>query len=193
MSLITVPRLAPPGAGLPAIELFIGGRLFALKRLLGSRESFTAKFEQERVAIHDLVNSCTAAKRSERVLIPRSRGLEDSSRFWSVWMTLDHLRITNSVFAVLISSLAHGKVPQRKASTAEVKPDPAVTAAVESAYEESCDKLLTVVAEVPDLKTDVRYAHPWFGPLDAFGWHALTATHMSIHRAQIARIIARLQ
>lgn len=193
MSHTTEPQLAPPGAGLPAIELFIGGRMFALKRLLGSRESFTATFEQERMAIRDLVNSCAAAKRGERVLIPRLRGLEDSSRFWSVWMTLDHLRITNSVFAMVITSLAHGKVPQRKASTAEVKPDPAVTAAVESAYEESCDKLLAVVAAVPDLKTSVRYAHPWFGPLNAFGWHAISATHMGIHRAQIARIIAEFR
>ncbi len=193
MSHTTDPQLAPPGAGLPAIELFIGGRLFALKRLLGSRESFTAKFELERVAIRDLVNSCSPTKRRERVLIPRLRGLEDSSRFWSVWMTLDHLRITNSVFAMVITSLVHGKVPQRKASTAEVKPDPAVTATVESAYEESCEKLLAVVAAVPDLKTGVRYAHPWFGPLDAFGWHAISATHMGIHRAQIARIIAEFR
>ena len=139
------------------------------------------------------MNSCAPAERGERVLIPRLRGLEVSSRFWSVWMTLDHLRITNSVFAMVITSLAHGKVPQRQASTAAVKPDPAVTAAVESAYEESCDKLLAAVAAVPDLKTAARYAHPWFGPLDAFGWHALTATHMGIHRAQIARIIAGLK
>lgn len=193
MSNLSDPQLAPPGAGLPAIELFIGGRLFALKRLLGSRESFTAKFEQERVAIRDLLNSCAPSKRGERVLIPRLRGLEDSSRFWSVWMTLDHLRIMNSVFAMVITSLVHGKVPQRKASTAEVKPDPAVTATVEGAYEESCDKLLAVVAAVPDLKTAVCYAHPWFGPLDAFGRHALTATHMGIHRAQITRITEALK
>lgn len=190
MSHTTELKLDPPGAGLPAIELFIGNRLFELKRLLGSRESFMATFEQERLAIRDLVNSCATAKRGERVLIPRLRGLEDSSRFWSVWMTLDHLRITNSVFAMVITSLAHGKVPQKKASTAEVKPDPAVTAAVEGAYEVSCEKLIAVVAAVPDLKTDVSYAHPWFGPLDAFGWHAISATHMGIHRAQIARIIA---
>jgi hypothetical protein len=29
------------------------------------------------------------------VLIARPRGLEDSSRYWSVWMTLDHLRIVH--------------------------------------------------------------------------------------------------
>jgi len=192
MTKITAPQLAAPGAGLPAIELIIGRRLFALKRLLGSRESFTAKFEQERVAIRELVNSCATAKRAEHVLIPRLRGLEDSSRFWSVWMTLDHLRITNSVFSMVITSLAEGKVPGKRASTADVKPDPTVTGKVEDAYEESCDKLLAVVAEVSDLKTAVRYAHPWFGPLDASGWHALTGMHMGIHRAQITGILKHL-
>ena len=78
-------------------------------------------------------------------------------------------------------------------SPADVMPDPGVTAAVESAYEESCNRLLAVVAGVPDLKTAVRYAHPWFGPLDAFGWHAMSGAHMGIHRAQIARIIAGLE
>lgn len=193
MNDITEPQLAPPGAGLPAIELFIGGRLFALKRLFSTRTSLTAKFELEREKIRELVASCDAFKRGERVLIPRLQGLEDSSRFWSVWMTLDHLRITNSIFAMVITSLADGKVPQRKASTAEVKPDPAVTVEVESAYEKSCDELLSAVAAVPDLKSAVKYAHPWFGPLDAFGWHAMSGAHMGIHRAQIARIIAGLE
>ena len=190
MSNSTEPLLAAPGAGLPSIERFIGGRIFALKRLLGSRDAFTKSFEQERAAIHELVNSCEPAIRAERVLIPRLRGLEDSSRFWSVWMTLDHLRITNSVFAMVITSLASGRVPQKTASTADVKPDPAVTASVESSYEESCDELLRAVAAVPDLRTTERYAHPWFGPLDAAGWHALSAMHMGIHRGQIARILS---
>ena len=38
-----------------------------------------------------------------------------------------------------------------------------------------------------------RDAHPWFGPMDASAWHALAGTHMGIHRAQIADIIAGLE
>jgi hypothetical protein len=63
---------------------------------------------------------------------------------------------------------------------------------VEKAFEASCDEMLAAAAAVPDLKTAARYAHPWFGPLDAAGWHALAASHMAIHRAQIAKIIAAL-
>ncbi len=139
-----------------------------------------------------MLATCDPARRGEQVLIPRLSGLEDSSRFWSVWMTLEHLRITNSVFAMVITSLAQGKVPQKQASTADVKPRSDVTAEVEAAFEASCDQLLAAVAAVPELKTAARYPHPWFGPLDAAGWHALTATHMGIHRQQIAKIIAEL-
>lgn len=187
------PTLAAPGAGLPTPELWIARALFALKRRFGSREAFTARFEQERAAIRQLLATCDAARRGEPVLIPRLRGLEDSSRFWSVWMTLEHLRITNTVFAMVITSLAKGQVPQKKASTADVKPRSDLTADAEAAYEASCDELLTTVAAISDLKTAAKYAHPWFGPLDAAGWHALTATHMGIHRVQITRIMAGLR
>jgi hypothetical protein len=192
MNTTSTPRLAPPGAGLPAPELFVARRLFGLKRRFGSRETFLHQFERERDAIRTQLNACAASKRGERVLIPRLRGLEDSSRHWSVWMTLDHLRITNSVFARVIASLARGEVPPTPASTAAVKPHPEATASVERGYEESCDRLLGVVAGVADLRSPVRYAHPWFGPIDAAGWFALSAMHMGIHRAQLARILAGL-
>lgn len=185
-----VPTLAPPGAGLPALELWIARVLFGLKRRFGTREAFTARFEQERAAIRQLLSTSDPAQRGEQVLIPRLRGLEDSSRFWSVWMTLEHLRITNSVFATIITSLAHDRVPSKQASTADVKPRSDVTAEVEAAFEASCEAMIAAVAAVPNLETAARYSHPWFGPLDAAGWLALSATHMSIHRRQIAKIIA---
>jgi hypothetical protein len=186
------PKLAPPGAGLPKIELLIARFLFARRLRRGTRESFNADFQQEREAIRALVRSCDAGSASRRVLIKRPRGMEDSSRHWSVWMTLDHLRIVNGGITRTIGSLVKGVVLPGKASTAAVKPGPEVTAAVVAEYEASCDALLAQVAAAPDLKTAVRFAHPWFGPLDAFGWHAMAASHMGVHRVQIERIIAGL-
>ena len=188
----TEPELAAPGAGLPAIEHLIARVLFGLRRMTGNRDAFTAKFNKERAAIRALVDSCDAARRGERVLIGRQRGMEDSSRNWSVWMTLDHLRITNLGFARVIAELTQGRIPADKANTAAVKPSPTVTVAVEAEYEKSCDDVLAAVAAAPDLKTQVRFEHPWFGLLDAFGWHALAGSHMGIHRGQIESIIAGL-
>ncbi|MBL9113493.1 MAG: DinB family protein [Verrucomicrobiaceae bacterium] len=185
--------LEAPGAGLPLIELWIGRSIFQLKRRLGSRHSFCAQFEAERKQIRQSLAACPEDKKGEQVLIPRLRGLEDSSRFWSVWMTLEHLRITNTVFASVIKGLTKEQVPTKQASTADVKPTESVGAEVEAAFEASCDHYLAMIDSIPHLKTSARYAHPWFGPLDGEGWHALAAMHMGIHRRQLALIIERLQ
>jgi hypothetical protein len=187
------PKLAPPGAGLPKVELFVARLLFAMRRWTGSRRSFDARFDRERESIRVLVRNCSAEAGSRRVLIRRPPGLEDSSRYWSVWMTLDHLRIVHHEFARVIGALARGVVPGGTASTAAVKPSAKVGSGVVAAFETSCDALASVVASSPNLDTRVRYPHPWFGPLNAAGWHALAGGHLGIHRVQIERILADLR
>ncbi len=189
MEQFTEPKLAAPGAGLPLPELMIGRLLFALRRWTGSRESFDRSFVQQRAAIRALLDQSDEAVLSQRVLIARPAGLEDSSRYWSILMTLDHLRIVNHAFSRVMTSLAQGELPKGEASTAAVKPDPEVTPAVVAAYEDSCDALLTAVACITYMNTKLRFAHPWFGPMDAFGWHALAGGHMRIHRIQMERIL----
>jgi hypothetical protein len=183
------PRLAPPGAGLPKIELFVARTLFAFTQMRGNRDAFNIHFQRERDTIRALLRSCDAESGARRVLIARVRGLEDSSRYWSVWMTLEHLRIIHGGINRTIGALAKGIVPPGKASTAAVKPAPDISAAVVPEYEKSCDDLLATVAAIPDLKTKACFAHPWFGSLDASGWHAMAGTHLAIHRKQIEQIL----
>lgn len=184
------PKLAPPGAGLPKPELYVARALFAFRRWTSSRAALTALFQRERVAIRQMLLACEGDAGARRVLIRRPPGLEDSSRYWSVWMTLDHLRIVHREMRRVIEALIGGVVPEGVASTAAVKPGVELSAGVVSEYEESCDALLATVATPATLKTALRFAHPWFGPLDAAGWHALSAVHLGIHRVQIERIIA---
>lgn len=186
------PRLAPPGAGLPLLELRLAQGLFQLRRLASPRASVTRRFQDERQRIRERLLGLDAQAAARRVLIPRVRGLEDSSRYWSVWMTLDHLRIVHQAIARVIAALGRGVVPPGEASTAAVKPSPEVTAGVVDDFEASCEALLAAVAGVAQLRTPVRYAHPWFGRLDAAGWHQLAAGHLRIHRVQIERIGAAL-
>lgn len=188
----TTPNLAAPGAGLPLIELGIANVLLRLRLLFGTREAFNARFDRERSAIRSLVESCRGEDGSKRVLIARPPGLEDSSRNWSVWMTLDHLRIVHHEVARSIELLGQGIEPRQKVSTAAVKPDPGVTRAVLTDYEASCDTVMAAVAAVPDLRTEARLAHPWFWSMDAFAWHGLLGGHMGIHRVQIERILRQL-
>ncbi|MGB8169656.1 MAG: DinB family protein [Chthoniobacteraceae bacterium] len=189
MTTITVPQFAPPGAGLPPLEHLIARCLFALRRSTGNRGSFTQKFVRERARISVLISNCDAAAGARRVLIRRPPGLEDSSRYWSVWMTLDHLRIVHAEMTRVIAALTNGRQLTGEASTAAVKPSPAADASVVADYEASCDRLLATAAAARELKTPDRFTHPWFGPLDANGWYALAGGHLGIHRVQIERIL----
>lgn len=184
------PILAPPGAGIPTVERVVGGMIFALNRWRGTPRKFAAQFQEERGAIADLRRGRDEHVLKERVLIPRLRGLEDSSRFWSVWMTLDHLRIVNKEVTRIIEALTRDQTPEGRASTAAVKPSADVGPDVVRAYEDSCEHFLGRTGSHATLRTSLRFVHPWFGPLDGAGWHALAAMHMGIHRAQIARILA---
>jgi uncharacterized damage-inducible protein DinB len=186
-------KLAAPGAGLPLPELMIGKLLFALKRWTGNRELFDRHFKQQRAAIRAILDQCDPITLSQRVHIARPPGLEDSSRYWSILMTLDHLRIVHHEFIRVMTTLANDAVPKGEASKAAVKPDPMITADALQTYEASCDALLAAVSSISDLKTKLRFAHPWFGAMDAYGWHALAGGHMNIHRIQIERIILGLK
>jgi hypothetical protein len=150
--------------------------------------AFDRELIAERQRVIDLVGLGDESSNRQRVLIPRLRGLEDSSRNWSVWMTVDHLRIVNDGVAGTMSELILGRTPPGAASTAAVKPSPEAGPSALEGFTRSCDRVLGVVAKAGSLRTNARFPHPWFGALDAYGWHAMVSMHMGIHRRQIEAI-----
>jgi hypothetical protein len=183
------PQLAPPGAGLPKTELWIARLIFSWRWRRLPRGRIEERFLQERDLILTLAKDSPPDVAAERRLIKRLNGIEDSSRYWSVYMTLDHLRIVNRVTTMTIRGLAQGHPPKIKANTANVKPSPQADASAIEAFSESCDEFLTRTREIADLHTEARYVHPWFGPMDAAGWHAMAAMHIALHRKQVERIL----
>lgn len=188
----TPVKLAPPGAGLPLPELWVARLLTAWQARRTTRERSAARLADEKGVILALARELTPAQAARRVLIKRPRGLEDSSRCWSVWMTMDHLRIVNGGTAELIELLAQGRMPSRVTGTADVKPEPAVDGTVVAGFADACARLESVAASIGDLDTPTRWPHPWFGPLNAARWHFFTAFHMGLHRRQIELITAGL-
>jgi hypothetical protein len=188
----SIPKLAPPGAGLPWLELIILRLVFGFLRRRTTREQAAALVAEERDVILKLARRCDPESGSRCVLIDRLRGMEDSSRFWSVFMTLDHLRIVNRAISEVIRLLGRGQIPARQVSIADLKPSPQADQSVIVEFEKSCERLERRASELPDLRTAQRYAHPWFGPLDAAGWHFLAGFHMQLHRRQIERILCDL-
>ena len=185
-------RLEAPGKGLPWLELQLVRLRFGWARRRRSRGEFTNLFSSERERVIELASACDHQRINVRVLIDRVRGLEDSSRFWSVAMTLDHLRIVNIAFAGILRSLGRGIVPEGEVSTADVKPDDSQLAdgpGVLRGFERSCDLFLRASEKASESDPQARFPHPWFGGLGIRGWHALGAVHLGIHRVQIERIL----
>ena len=187
------PKLAAPGAGLPKIERFFANLMIHWKAKRTSREAAAATFATERDAISKLLRSAPTERLTTPVLIKRLPGLEDSSRYWSLLMTADHLRIVNDQIAGVIASLCKGKVPAGAASTAAVKPSEQVDASVIAAFQKSCADFEKTVAAQSNLKTTLTFPHPWFGPMDATAWHFMTGFHMRLHRKQMELIQAGLK
>lgn len=186
------PMLDAPGAGLPKLELYAARLLFRRFRKKHNPESLNDLIRTEKSKLLFLADPLDEKRGMTRVLIDRIRGLEDSSRYWSVYMTLEHVRIVNSLVADTMASLANGKIPDRAASTAEVKPDDGIDRSVLAKFAASCDKLISCIDGIKDLDRTEKFAHPWFGPLDIREWHAMAAIHVGLHRKQIKDILKNM-
>lgn len=183
------PQLAAPGAGLPWIELQVAKLMFRGQLKRSNREKAAQSIESEQRAILAIVRQCSSAQLKEVILIKRLSGTEDSSRNWSVWMTIEHLAIVNTVVAEIIRSLGMGIVPDRAASTAAVKPSRTADETILPKFERSCAAIRSEVDLLVELRTPQRYSHPWFGPLDAAAWHFMAGFHMRLHHCQIEAIL----
>ena len=191
----TEPKLASPGAGIPLPELIIA-KYFIFPRIFKSVtvEQAIENFERESRKIVELARALDDEQLVERRLIPRLRGLEDSSRYYSVAMTLEHLVIVGHRTQVIIENLSAGIVNMPAASTAAVKPPEAVNAQSIILDFERMTSSWCHAARAADLRKfpDARFAHPWFGPLSAEKWIKFAAPHQNLHRRQIKEIIKRL-
>jgi hypothetical protein len=187
-----LPKLAAPGAGLPKIERFFANLMIHWKAKRTSREAAVATFAKERETILRLLHSTSTECLTKPVLIKRLPGLEDSSRYWSMLMTVDHLRIVNDQINGVIAHLGSGRIPPGAASIAAVKPSDQVDTSSIAVFKTSCAEFEKTVVVQSDLNTTLTFPHPWFGPMNASSWHFMTGFHMQLHRKQLELILAGL-
>ena len=190
------PKLGKPGAGLPFHEWFVA-KYFIIPKLLKetTRDQAIHLFERESDVILKLAKELSARELVERRLVPRLTGLEDSSRFWSVAMTMEHLVIVGNGMRGIVEKLANGITDIPRISTADVKPHTSVDAGkIFDEFRVMTDDWVKT-ATTSDLTKfpNAKFAHPWFGPMTAEQWILFAPQHQVIHRRQVKEIIKLLQ
>jgi len=186
--------LAAPGAGLPP------GQAFLLRRLLfpgfclaTSWPKALAVFQAEGDQLLALAKPLTPERLQQRVLVKAPLGIEDSSRYWSAEMVLEHLIEVGSRIATGIVELTNGQEVTVKTDVADVKPQGGKGEQIIEDFKTFLqDYAHTLTEDVGDLTHKSTHPHPWFGKLNAHQWACLGALHQRVHRRQMQRIIAGL-
>ena len=186
--------LQKPGAGLPLFERLVARYFFLpVKSRQTTWEQSHRFFERETEKIMQLTQGLSLERLQTPVLIKRIVGIEDSSRFWSPAMVLEHLMIVAPAMSRVIVELSRGVVPHVEVDIANVKPQaemsPEKLSTVREAFFGSMQTVKRqLTEEVKNRTSRARLRHPWFGPLSAREWNWLLASHQRIHRRQIEEI-----
>ncbi len=184
-------QLDQPGAGLPVYEtLFL--RYISFPRYVRTMtwHSAVELFHEEGKKINSLVSPLNNEQLLFPVLIERLRGMEDSSRHWSPVMVMEHLIMTGKDFKDAIIHLNEGKVPERNVNIANYKPSPEIGREVIGRFKGFQEEFITIMSdERYHRSSDMKFRHPWLGPLNSFQWLCLAAGHQYLHRTQIKKIL----
>ncbi len=192
---MAAPKLASPGEGIPFLERFFVRR-FILPRLKKkwSWDDADRIFARETGLIIGLIGDLTPEQRKTRVLVPRLAGMEDSSRYWSVDLTLEHLMIVVKGMSDIVIHLSQGKPFPHNVAIADVKPRGILGENAVIIFGDVMKQAEDYLNKnVSDRHSVVTHAHPWFGAMDAADWHNLMAMHHSLHRRQIEKIVSGLK
>ena len=191
-----IPQLAQPGAGLPLFEK-IFARYFIVNRLPYKMtwEDTNALFQREGKRILEIFQGLSDDKKTNPILIDRIQGIEDSSRFWSPTMVVEHLIIVGTGMSEAIQMLSKGQHPTFVADVAKVKPTTNLAPEIaEKSFLEFLENTQVAMQNlVSDRESKITFKHPWFGGLTARQWHWLMAAHQRIHRKQLQLIVSNFE
>lgn len=189
------PVLAPPGAGIPLHQKIL--MRFILKPFVAGRtpwEVSEANFRKINEKIFKAIDGLTEAQLTTRILVPPQMSLEDSSRYWSIKMALEHLLIVSGQMMQLIPTLSQNIIPNAKADIAAVKPknEIGLTKILQDFKKLISTDFDKLNSSIRNREVSAVFYHPWFGNMNAKQWYWLLAMHHGVHLKQIREIKKRL-
>lgn len=186
------PKLDPPGKGLPIPDRWIARVLVPWKSARSNWDSNFRRFQRYAQEIESIARELPKPALNSRILVSPITGLEDSSRYWSAAMVLDHLMIAGGAFSKIIHDLSHNRVPPIEVRVEKVKPpvqehDPSVL----ERYSNFCSTFSQSLNLGAQTKS-ARLFHPWFGELNAHQWMYIHSVHFGAHLQQLRQIRSKL-
>lgn len=188
-------ELEKPGAALPFLEsLFVRYYIGPFVSKKFTWEENAARYKKETTKILQLIEGIPAHDLVKKTLVPPIKGIEDSSRNWSIIMTLEHLLIVSGNMAKFVELLSNGIQPEKKVDIAKVKPHeaPDPTQIMEQ-FKNSVNLAQSTLEKVKHRNSKLKHYHPWFGRINAGQWFWLMSAHQTLHRTQVEKIIEILK
>lgn len=125
-----------------------------------------------------------------RVLVHGVLGIEDSSRYWSAAMVVEHLLLVGEIMTEIVVRLSWDREPDVGVDIAAVKPPGRLPpeGAVEAYARFLADHRRRLAEDVGPHRKGRRWFHPWFGMLTVHHWHCLNVFHQRIHLRQLEAV-----
>ncbi len=188
-------NLAPAGAGLPkGRALFLRYVGFPLLKRAVSFDRALDHFLKEGERILRLAVSVDEDALFKRVMVPHLFGLEENSRYYSIAMVLEHLRIVGMALQERIPLLSRGEKLSREVKIEEYKPYRRIDRDIVEEYRGFIGSFREKLLEnIGNIHSENRHEHPWFGALNPKEWMVMGAIHQTVHRRQIEAILKLLR
>jgi hypothetical protein len=180
------------GNGLPSIDaIFLKHVGFPVLKSIVSWDKGMDVFESEGNNIIDSLKVVNNDILFKKVLISKTLGIEDNSRYYSPAMVLWHLIYIGEAIQEGIISLSKGEKLDFTVKIENFKPFVEIEMNIFEKYELFLSNYRSSIEQkVEDRYLKNYHTHPWFGPLNPHQWLIMSALHQWVHRRQIRKILA---
>lgn len=183
-------KLERPGAGLPFPDnLIVRWYVAPFQSRKADKSENLRLFRMLGARMSKEFSSVPAEKRDQKVLVPKMRGIEDSSRYWCPNEVLEHVMITGASMRRLIVELAHGRTSNEEVKIENYKPKGNYAGGDAGPdFKQFIEETLETLEPLDIADKGPTHKHPWMGQFNSLQWTWLLAGHTGIHLAQLQAI-----
>jgi hypothetical protein len=180
------------GNGLPSIDaIFLKHIGFPILKSIVSWDKGMDIFESEGKKIIDYLKGINDDVLFKKILISKTLGIEDNSRYYSPAMVLWHLLYVGETIQEGIISLSKGEKLDFTVKIENFKPFVEIEKNILEKYESFLSNYRSSIEQsVEDRYLKNYHTHPWFGPLNPQQWLTMSALHQWVHGRQIKKILS---